>query len=218
MINDSAGVMTKVRAALGRTAPLKTAPVPPELADNVIRLTAATANLAELFAARAIACKMGVETVDPVSLPGRVVEFLQSRNVRRVALPKSDLLERLGIGSALTAAGLEVMNWPQMTLDALYDVDGAVTDVFKAVAETGSLVLRSSPTHGRALSLVPMVHVAIVEQANFLADLVDLFSLLTAEKNSTGITIITGPSKTADIEMNLVTGVHGPGVVQVFIV
>jgi L-lactate dehydrogenase complex protein LldG len=218
MINDSAGVMTKVRQALGRSAPLTAAPVPPELTDNVIRLAAATVNLAELFTARAIACKMGVETVDFVALPGRVVEFLHLRKVRRIALPQSDLLEKLGIGSALTAAGLEVRTWPQMTLDALYDVDGAVTDVFKAVAETGSLVVRSSPTHGRALSLVPMVHVAIVERANFLADLVDLFALLTAENNSSGITIITGPSKTADIEMNLVTGVHGPGVVQIFIV
>jgi L-lactate utilization protein LutC len=217
-MNDSAEVMTKVRRALGRSAPLAVAPVPPALPENVIRLTAASANLVELFTTRATACKMSVEVIGPAALPGRLVEFLRSRNVRRLALPKSDLLDRLGIGNALVNAGFDVATWPQMTLDALYDVDGAVTDVFKAIAETGSLVVRSSPAHGRSLSLVPLVHVAIVEKANLLPDLVDLFSLLTAENDTSGITIITGPSKTADIELNLVTGVHGPGVVQIFVV
>jgi L-lactate dehydrogenase complex protein LldG len=216
MINDSANVMSKVRRALGRSVPLTVAPIPPELAEGVIRLTSSHANLAEVFTARATACKMGVEAVEPGALPGRLVEFLRGRNLRRIALPRSDLLERLGVGVALRDAGLDVASWPEMTLDALYDVEAAVTDVFKAVAETGSLVMRSTPEHGRALSLVPPVHVAIVERGSIVPDLVDLFAFLTAEKNSAGITIISGPSKTADIEMNLVTGVHGPGVVQIF--
>ena len=64
---------------------------------------------------------------------------------------------------------------------------------------------------------MPPMHVAIVEPGNLLPDLIDLF-VYREEGNSAGITIISGPSKTADIELNLVTGVHGPGEVQVFIV
>src|SRR4051812_45521601 len=102
-----------------------------------------------------------------------------------------------------------------MTLDELYDYDAGVSDVYAAVAETGSLVVRGSVDHGRALSLVPAAYVAIVEAKNLLADLVDLFEKMRGDGGG-GVTIISGPSKTADIEMELVVGVHGPGKVQIF--
>jgi L-lactate dehydrogenase complex protein LldG len=91
-----------------------------------------------------------------------------------------------------------------------------VTEVTYAVAETGSLIIRATPQHGRALSLVPPVHVAVVQPKQILPDLVDLFEQL-AREGADNTVIITGPSKTADIELTLVTGVHGPGVVHVFI-
>ena len=86
----------------------------------------------------------------------------------------------------------------------------------RARIQAGWLV-RGSEAHGRSLSLVAPVHVAIVEPKQFLPDLVDLFEKLAAEPHPGNTVIITGPSKTADIEMTLVTGVHGPGVVQVFV-
>ena len=64
---------------------------------------------------------------------------------------------------------------------------------------------------------MPPLHVAILEPKNFLPDLVDLFQLLSTDGGFSNVVLISGPSKTADIEMNLVTGVHGPGVVQLFI-
>jgi len=217
-MNDAAGVMNAVRRALGRTAPMQSPPIPPAIADAVARLVNTDKELPQLFATRAMGNKMGVEFVTAEVLHARLIDFIRSTNSRRLALPDSEFLQKLGVADALRAAGFEVTLWPQMTLDALYDFDCAVTDVYRAVAETGSLVMRSSPQHGRALSLVPAVHVAILEPANFLPDLVDLFNLLRREPSGPGITIISGPSKTADIEMNLVTGVHGPGTVQALIV
>ena len=104
-----------------------------------------------------------------------------------------------------------------MTADEAYDFDAGVTEVDYAVAETGTLVIRHRPEHGRLLSLVPFVHVAVVEPKKLLPDLIDLFEVLAKEGSGSGVTMISGPSKTADIEMNTVTGVHGPNVVKAFL-
>jgi L-lactate dehydrogenase complex protein LldG len=147
-------------------------------------------------------------------LVGKVAEYLRGQGCKRIALPRSAFLERLNVVKGLAGLGFEARTWEQMTLDELYDFDCGVTDVYAAVAETGSLVIKNSAEHGRALSLVPAVHVAIVEPKNLVGDLVDLFEKLG--RDGGGATIITGPSKTADIEMDLVVGVHGPGKVQIF--
>jgi L-lactate dehydrogenase complex protein LldG len=137
--------------------------------------------------------------------------------VKRIAMPESKLLDQLALPAALGAAGFEVKRWGEMTLDEMYDFDAAVTDVDYAVAESGSLVIRTDRGHGRAMTLTPLVHVAVLEPKNFVPDLVDLFERLAKEGAGPYVVMISGPSKTADIEMNLVTGVHGPRVVQAFI-
>jgi len=62
-----------------------------------------------------------------------------------------------------------------MTADEAYDFDCGVTEVDYAVAETGSVVIRHRPEHGRLLSLVPFVHVAVVDPKQLVPDLIDLF-------------------------------------------
>jgi L-lactate utilization protein LutC len=159
---------------------------------------------------------MNVEPAFAEEVAAKVVGYLVGRGLRRIALPDSPVLERLGIVKALRDAGLDARTWGEMTLDQLYDFDAGVTDVTYAVAETGSLVIQTGPGHGRAISLVPSVHVAIVEPKNCVADLLDLMEKLGESGVGNNVTIITGPSKTADIEGALVVGVHGPGEVRVF--
>ncbi|WP_428939350.1 LutC/YkgG family protein [Fontivita pretiosa] len=217
MHNDSMSeVIRAVRLALGRTSPLTAPPTPPQIDETITRLVHTDIGLPELFARTAQANKMGVETVSPEELAPKLIAFLQARNVKTIALAGSKLLRDLCLPQSLRQAGLEAPSCDQLTLDELYDIDCGITDVWAAVAEVGALVVRGSPEHTRALSLVPPIHVAVVEPKNLMPDLVDLFQRLPKTPNEK-LVLITGPSKTADIEMNLVTGVHGPGVVQVFL-
>jgi L-lactate utilization protein LutC len=160
--------------------------------------------------------QMSVQMVSVDGLADAIANFLVARGARRVACSGGGLLDRIDLAVALEPRSIEIRRWDRMTLDELYDFDAAVTEVTYAVAETGSLIIRATPQHGRALSLVPPVHVAVVQPKQILPDLVDLFEQL-AREGADNTVIITGPSKTADIELTLVTGVHGPGVVHVFI-
>lgn len=209
--------LQRIRHALGRSEPLAAPPRPPHIPEPVVRLVHSDIGLPELFARRAAANNMTVELVHPEEVGARVVAFLQARGLRQIGLPVSPFLERLGIIDALRQAGLELHSWDQLTLDATFDLQASVSDVTYAVAETGSLVVRPSAQSGRALSLMPPVYIAIVEPKNCVGDLLDLMERIQRDGIPTNITLITGPSKTADIEGALVVGVHGPGTVQIFV-
>jgi L-lactate dehydrogenase complex protein LldG len=128
----------------------------------------------------------------------------------------SPLLEKLDLKESLKFRDIDLKTWDELTLDVAYELDCGITDVWAAVAETASLAILPDTKHGRALSLFPPIHIAIVEPKNLVADLLDLTRKMSAIQPPPQITLITGPSKTADIEGSLVTGVHGPGFVQIF--
>jgi L-lactate utilization protein LutC len=108
---------------------------------------------------------------------------------------------------------------------ARYEQDACTTAEFGinradyALADTGSLVFLSESGESRLISLLPPRHIAIVAREKILSGLDELFTLVPqpAAKSSSMI-IVTGPSRTADIEMRLVRGVHGPGEIHVIIV
>jgi L-lactate dehydrogenase complex protein LldG len=98
-------------------------------------------------------------------------------------------------------------------------VDVGITSADYALADTGTLVMLSSPQEARMISLLPPAHIAVVPRARILTGLDELFSLLPNPAESTSsLVLITGPSRTADIEQILVRGVHGPGVLAVVVV
>jgi L-lactate dehydrogenase complex protein LldG len=102
--------------------------------------------------------------------------------------------------------------------DTLFSVDAAVTGVVAAIAETGTVICVSGQSSARGVSLIPPIHVALVAGPQLAGDLFDAFEQLTAwQAWPADVNLITGPSKTADIEGVLVTGMHGPGAVHVLL-
>ena len=92
-----------------------------------------------------------------------------------------------------------------------------VEEVFGAVAETGTLVCTSDGGRAVQAGLLPPHHVAIVRRDRIFATLDDLFSAVTAAP-PTNLTLVTGPSRTADIELTLAIGVHGPERLDIVVV
>ena len=97
--------------------------------------------------------------------------------------------------------------------------DVGITSADYALADTGSLVMISSPREARLISLLPPAHIAVVPRDRILTGLDELFTILPNPADETSsMVLITGPSRTADIEQILVRGVHGPGQITVVVV
>lgn len=94
-----------------------------------------------------------------------------------------------------------------------------ITSADYALADTGTLVFLSESGESRLLSLAPPCHIAVIERDKILTGLDELFTAMPDPgAKSSAMVLITGPSRTADIEMRLVRGVHGPGELHVVIV
>ncbi len=99
-----------------------------------------------------------------------------------------------------------------------------VTSADFCLADTATLVMKTRPGQPRSVSLVPTIHAAVIKRSQLLADLGELYTVLDhhpdhrAEGLTNCMTFITGPSKTADIEMTLVHGVHGPREVVIYVI
>jgi len=95
------------------------------------------------------------------------------------------------------------------------ELEGAeISAALYGLAETGSVVLAASPDEPRARSLLPWVHVTTLRPERILPGLDELFAAVGADLPS-ALAIVTGPSRSADIEQHLAVGVHGPGEVHV---
>jgi len=93
-----------------------------------------------------------------------------------------------------------------------------VTGCHAAIAETGSLVVLSGPGTPRTASLLPPEHLCVVRRADLYASMGEFFRVRAADIAAASCcTFITGPSRTADIELTLTLGVHGPGKVVVIV-
>jgi L-lactate dehydrogenase complex protein LldG len=158
---------------------------------------------------------------DEAAAAGAVLALVRAVTGRRVLLGAGPLLDRLDLAGPLAAEGREVVRVAAISQDhrdTLFAADVGISGVRHLIAETGSLVVDSGPDEPRSLSLLPPVHVTVAGRGQLLSDLFDLFGPDAPGGMPSCRTIITGPSKTGDIELRLVTGVHGPGAVHVVLI
>jgi L-lactate utilization protein LutC len=152
----------------------------------------------------------------------KVLSLVRERGARRVLLGHGVFLDSLHLAEQLPAVGAEVLSpdnqSPPNCRDPFFAADLGVTGVDYLIAETGSLVLCARPEEPRSFSLLPPIHIAVAESSQLLADLFDLFDKHDRAAIPSCLSLITGPSKTGDIELRLVTGVHGPGEVHVVLI
>jgi L-lactate dehydrogenase complex protein LldG len=169
------------------------------------------------FAAHATAAGAEVHAAACATAPALVTRVLQAADARRVALEAAVAAMLPGLAAALTGAGLTVVGSGAPLAD-LVAADAGVSVAAFAVAETGSVALASPGRGDRLVSMLPATHVVIVRAGDVLADLDAASERLRAATSPRGyVSLVTGPSRTADIERVLTIGVHGPRALHVVV-
>ncbi|MFO7667146.1 MAG: lactate utilization protein [Desulfobacterales bacterium] len=152
---------------------------------------------------------------------------------KKVVLWKHPVIEEMNIGKILREHNVTAVfpNQPDVgkaERDRLVKESAGslmgITSADYCIAETGTLVLKTAPGHERSISLLPSIHIAVIKLEQIIADFKELYTLL--DKNieddpewiENGMTFITGPSKTADIEATMVHGAHGPRELYIYVV
>src|SRR2546421_4243424 len=212
-------IMQSIRAHLAESARLGPAHAPEtvfvktnggNVADNGREETAQLSPLA-MFCARLESvggqCTVVHDEREAALTLTQIISELQTRvAVKRIALSDAPLVSELARG----VAAEEVQICPPVS--ELFSCDVGVTMAQAAVAETGTLILESEKERHRLVSLLPPTHIAIVRSNDICLTIGDALKRLRGRKEemSRAITFITGPSRTADIELTLTVGVHGP--------
>ncbi len=140
------------------------------------------------------------------------------------------LIEKLNLPAALSELNVDVFftdsQEPEEENLRRHVTDSyiGITTADFCMADTATLVMRTRAGQARSVSLVPAIHIAVLELNQIIADLKELYALLKwdpqmkKEGLTNCMTFISGPSKTADIEATMVHGAHGPREVHVFVI
>ncbi len=214
MNHARADILANIRSALGRTekAPVATPPssarVPPRTPGN---------KNAEIDQLMAEVGMLGAKTrriASQEELRRALADMLADERITRATLCERPEITKLAIPSALEELGIALVP-PHADRWALATCDLGITGVDGALPETGTLLLRSTPEQPRLVSLLPRVLLAILRPSALCAD---LHQALDGARDAGQFVLVTGPSRTADIELTLTIGVHGPGALYVWCV
>ena len=203
-------ILGSIRTHLAASVPFDELPINP--APAILCKTANDLSLTELFKEHLESVSGHcIITTDVAAALSRIITDL---NAQRIAISDDPKVERL-----LHATDLEIEELG-IVPDAhdIFGFDLGISAAQAAIAETGTLVLDSAQERNRLVSLVPPVHIAILDASRIVETLGEALSLLRKDAEiSPAVTFITGPSRTADIELTLAIGVHGPRELYVII-
>ncbi len=202
---------------------------PPPLPSHVLDEAA----LARTFRQEAEAQAVGVhEAAGPSEVVHILAEILEGMGAKTAFSWNAPFPGRPAVSEALRACSVQDLTPAPERPGEVSDrtgfraagarADVGITGADFALADTGTLVLLSAPGKSRSASLLPPVHLALLPASRILPDLPSLLALLPrrpadALERGSAVTLVTGTSKTADIELTLVRGVHGPREVHVIV-
>jgi len=142
------------------------------------------------------------------NLPDQLINFLLEREINSILAWEAANLPS-GLLETIISAGIQVAHQPQANIQV------GLTGAVAACSESGTILLAAGPGRPLTASLLPALHIAILRASDIYENLAKVVNL-DEVRNASALALISGPSRTADIEMTLTIGMHGPKEVHVF--
>ncbi|XVQ15360.1 LutC/YkgG family protein [Spirillospora sp. CA-255316] len=205
-------VLGRVRDALGAARGTQV-PVPRGYRRRLTGAEAPTrADVLALFTERVAERRAAVRHVSADELPTAIAAALWGREAKRIIAPAD-----LPFGWLAGLEGVQAQaDSPVVDAGTLDGLDGVVTGCAVAIAQTGTVVLDGGRAQGRrALTLVPPYHLCVVHADQIVGTVPEAVARLDPARP---LTWISGPATTAEIELERTEGLHGPRVLDVFVV
>ena len=191
-------------------------PIPPKIYDRTERI--------EKLKTLMEAMRTEVHITDADNWVQQLEDILKARELKSLVYPP-----QTDLGATLESHwGNDREDLPQLVpyetgiedfKERLFTIDAGITATAGAIADPGALIMWPSETEPRLMSLVPSIHIAILEADKIYSSFIEAMQTEKwSTKMPTNVVLISGPSKTADIEMTLAFGVHGPRELIVLIV
>jgi len=154
-----------------------------------------------------------LEANDEDDIDKVILNLAKEKKLESFSIWETQYLKDLKLKKNLRDKGLKLIT--AKNKNRIADSNIGITEVDYAIADTGTLVLLANKYQPRSVSLLPPIHLAIIKEEKLVRDIKDLFIILKSklevgQEITNCMTFITGPSRTADIELNLTLGVHGP--------
>lgn len=214
-MNARERILGKLRAS----APELPIPAPAIYASGNAPIPRST--LVQDLARRLRAMRAEVIETSEGAWPDALAQVVKAKSVRTIlfapqAATTGNAVEALPPGVSAVMFDRPIEDWKDMLFS---DIDAGVTEANGALANVGALIMRTGPNEPRTLSLVPPIHIVLIRSSKIFPD------MLTAAQSQnwvanmpTNLVMVSGPSKTSDIQQTLAFGAHGPKELVVLLV
>ncbi|MBP7687929.1 MAG: lactate utilization protein [Thermoflexales bacterium] len=205
-------MLGKVRSALKRTVDSDVAAIPTTARVEPRRAGDSEAELSAFFGEVE---KLGGKTrriTELADLHEALKELVKAEEVKKATVWQTAELKAWGVEDALRSFGVEIVS-PYAPNREVAECELGITGADFALPETGTLGLRSTIEQPRTVSLLPRVHLSLIQKSCLRVDLQPIFE---EAKYDDYLVFVTGPSRTADIELTVTVGVHGPKTLYVW--
>ncbi len=175
----------------------------------------------EVFVQKAAAAAAQVIRTSAAEVPQAIRETLTELGCKTLLLSDEEIIKEYFSAAAAADMGIEAGYVSELPADeyrrSIFRTEAGMSGCDYALADSGTIVIRHDGDNQRLLSLAPDYYIALVKTSQMLKDRFDLAGILEKEKTA-AVTLITGVSRTADVALQVVLGMHGPRKVYIILI